>query len=108
MSESSGGGGVGGFKWRGLVDGAEKTANEVNSQFGRFCHKLTGEKDKVDETVGKTDGDTAAKEKKEPSGIMRQLSDIGSKSYGLLKDIETKFDHGKSRTTAEKSTGDTK
>ena len=89
-------GGSSGFQWRGLVEGAEKTANEMNSQFAGFCNKLTGDKKEKNEKT----------EEEGKHGIMRQLSDIGSKSFGLMKDIEKKFDHGK--TTTKEAAGEAK
>ena len=75
------------WNYKEYVSGAEKQADDLNKTFGGWCNKLTGEKDQNEKP------EVEAKEKE--SSFMSQLSDIGTKSYGLINMMGKKGEDGK-------------
>ncbi|KAH9389281.1 hypothetical protein TYRP_008641 [Tyrophagus putrescentiae] len=82
----SGGGGGGGFMdrfhVRDYASTAEKKANELNSQFGSLCNKVTGTGEKSGTEEKKADGE---------EGLVDQITEFGTKGYGLMGSLGKKF-----------------
>ena len=83
---SGSGGGGGGFMdrfhVRDYASTAEKKANELNSQFGSLCNKVTGTGEKSGTEEKKADGE---------EGLVDQITEFGTKGYGLMGSLGKKF-----------------
>lgn len=85
-AESSSGTGSGSFMdrfhIREYATTAEERASQLNSQFGSLCNRLKGDNKTGEENV----------EKAGEESLVSQITDFGTKGYGLMGSLGKKFE----------------